>query len=102
MEKYRKRVLSKISLTLNGVEATVFCLDDNEYYNIHVVNDSFQDDESNTLRLQEPKKSVSLEQVTDEKFLTCQGIEFLLWNQFYGKGGKMHSFSCACVESCEI
>lgn len=99
---YNKNILAEEYVNLNRIGATVFCLDGGEYYDIHVVNDSYAKDELNTLRLQEPKESVSLEQVTDEKFLTCQGLEFLLWHEYYGQGGKMHSFSCQCVESCEL
>lgn len=102
MTKYGKKILAEEYVNLNGIGATVYCLDDGKYYNIHIVNDSFADDELNTLRLQEPKESVTLEQVTDPKYLTCQGLEFLLWHEYYGQGGQMHSFSCQCVESCEL
>ncbi len=96
---YDKKILAQTEVYLNGDFCEVYCLDGGEYFDIHILNDSFASDELNTLRLQEPKE---IQEATSEIFLTCQGVEFLLWHRFYGKGGKMHSFNCELVESVEL
>lgn len=99
---YNKNILAEKNVTLNGIMVTVYCLDGGKYYDIHVVNECYKKEESKTLRLQEPKESVTLEEVIDSKFLTCQGIEFLLWYEFFGQENKVHTFSCECVSSDEL
>ena len=98
MKKYNKEILAETSVTLDAETVEVYCLDGGDYYDIHTVSDNFKDEESNTLHLQEPKEAVSLEAVTDKVYLTCMGLEFLLWQKFYGYKDKLHTFSCECVD----
>lgn len=102
MKKYNKEILAETSVTLDAETVEVYCLDGGDYYDIHTVSDNFKDEESNTLHLQEPKEAVSLEAVTDKVYLTCMGLEFLLWQKFYGYKNKLHTFSCECVDKDEL
>lgn len=96
---YGKNIINQTTINLNGEYCDVYCLEDEEYFNIHIINCKYEDSELNTLRLQEPKE---FKDATSDIFLTCQGIEFLLYDKFYGKKGKMHSFVCELVESVEL
>lgn len=96
---YNKKILAQTEVKLNGEICDVFCLDGGEYFDIHILHDSYASDELNTLQLQEPK---DFEEATSKIFLTCQGVQFILWHIFYGKNGKMHSFNCELVESVEL
>lgn len=96
---YNKKILAKTEVSLNGDYCEVYCLDGGDYYDIHVLHNSYQSNEMNTLRLQEPKE---IQTATDEVFLTCQGIEFLLWHKFYGKDNKIHFFTCENNESDDL
>lgn len=102
MKKYNKEILAETSVTLDAETVEVYCLDGGDYYDIHTVSDNFKDEELNTLHLQEPKEAVSLEAVTDKVYLTCIGLEFLLWQKFYGYKNKLHTFSCECVDKDEL
>ena len=102
MKKYNKEILAETSVTLDAETVEVYCLDGGDYYDIHTVSDNFKDEELNTLHLQEPKEVVSLEVVTDKVYLTCMGLEFLLWQKFYGYKNKLHTFSCECVDKDEL
>lgn len=88
---YGKKILAKTYVSLNGDFCEVYCLDGVDYYDIHVLHSMFKEDELNTLYLQQPKE---IKEATSEEFLTCRGIEFLLWNTFYGKNGKIYNFNC--------
>ena len=96
---YNKKILAQTEVSLNGDFCEVYCLDGGDYFDIHILHNAYQDNEMNTLRLQEPKKITT---ATDEMFLTCQGIEFLLWHKFYGKNKQVHCFNCECYESSDL
>lgn len=100
--KYNKKILANKIVYYNNRYVEVLVLDDNDYYNIHVLDDSYQDDEMNTLKLQEPKEYVTLEEVTNPIRLECQALEHLLWDKFYGKDNKMYSFNVSIADTCEL
>ena len=102
MKKYDKEILGETSVMLDAETVEVYCLDGGDYYDIHTVSDNFKDDELNTLHLQEPKEAISLKAVTDKAYLTCMGLEFLLWQKFYGYNDKLHTFSCECIAKDEL
>lgn len=58
--KYNKKILANKIVYYNNRYAEVLVLDDKDYYNVHVLDDAHQDDEMNTLKLQEPKDCVAL------------------------------------------
>lgn len=100
--KYGKTILARHEVNYNYKEIEVLVLDDKDYYNIHIIDDDYRDEELNTLRLQEPKDCVSLEEVTSPIFLECQGLEHLLWDKFYGYKEKVHSFNVEVCDTCEV
>lgn len=95
---YGKEVINKVTIDLNGEYIEVFALDDGEWINYHVLSGKFKRDELNTLELQEPKECGK----TDDIFLNCLGIQFLLWNQFYGFNNKNYTFNIEIVEETEL
>lgn len=95
---YGKEILNSVIVNLNGNYAEVYALKGDKYVSYHVLNDKYKDDELNTLRMEDEIDKAD----TSDEFLTCQGIEFLLWDQFYGKDGKMYSFTCELSESVEL
>ena len=102
MEKlFNKEILRHYNFTFQGRFFTVYVLDGGEYYDIHILNDKFQENEINTLYLQEPKDCVSLESLDDIK-LACLGLEFALWDEFYGKNKKFYSFNVEVAEETEL
>ena len=95
---YNKEVLNSVNVELNGNFVEVYALKGDKYVSYHVLSAKYQQDELNTLRLEDESDKADISDI----FLTCQGIEFLLWDQFYGKNGKMHSFTCEESESCDL
>lgn len=102
MKKYDKTILAEHFTSYNDRYFTVLVLDDNDYYNIHVIDDKFKDDELNTLKLQEPKSCVTLEEVTDPMQLEFHALEHALWDKFYGYKDNMYSFSVSVADTCEL
>ena len=100
--KYNKKILANQIVYYNNRYVEVLVLDDKDYYNIHVLDDAYQDDEMNTLKLQEPKDCVSLEEVTNSIRLECHALEHLLWDKFYGIENKMYSFNVEIAEECSL
>lgn len=96
--KYGKTILARHEVNYNYKDIEVLVLDDKDYFNIHIIDDDYSDEELNTLKLQEPKDRVTLEEVTDKMFLECQGLQHLLWDKFYGYKNKSYNFN---VEACD-
>jgi len=92
-QKYDKDILAEETINVDGDDYTCYILDDKDYYNVHVVDDHYHDDEGNTLRLQEPKECVSLDKVTSKPFMLSQIMEHVLWHMCYGENRKMYDFS---------
>lgn len=98
-KKYGKKILVERSIEVNGDEYTCFILDDGDYYNVHIVDDHYQDDELNTLKLQEPKDVAKLDVVTSKAFMLSQTMEHVLWHECYGDNGKHYDFAISYEES---
>lgn len=98
-KKYGKKILAERSIEVNGDKYTCFILDDGDYYNVHIVDSYFQDDEMNTLKLEEPKDSVSLEKVTSKAFMLSQIMEHVLWHLCYGVNFKHYDFNITYEET---
>ena len=97
--KYGKQILSQRRLEVNGDCYECYVLDDGNYYNIHIVDEHYRDEESNTLKLQEPQESITLEQVTSKAFMLSQIMEHVLWHLCYGEKGKHYDFNITYEES---
>ena len=99
--KYNKKILAKHEVFYNRF-IEVLVLDDKDYYNIHIIDENYKDDELNTLKLQEPKEYVALDEITNPIKLECYALEHLLWDKFYGFKGKMYSFNVEIADVCEL
>lgn len=97
-ELYGLPVLKQHDVYYNGKVAHVFTLTDYKYYNIHVLNDDYNDSRLNTLILQRPIEDITKADVTDELFLEEVGLEFLLRDKFYGHNNKQYNFYIQAVE----
>ena len=89
---YDKEVLKDYSITIDGHEWSCFILDDDKYYNVHIIDDFYKDEELNTLYLQEPKDCVELDGL-DELWMAELIMQKYLWHKFYGFKGKSYSFT---------
>ena len=98
-KKYGKKILAQRSIEVDGDEYTCFVLDGDKWYDIHIVDDHYQDDELNTLKLQEPKECISLEKVISKAFMLSQIMEHVLWHKCYSDNGKHYDFNIDYEES---
>lgn len=89
--KYNKKILKEHTEYLFNQYYTLYILDDKDYFNIHIVCDTFKDAELNTLYLQEFKQDVSFSEF-DDLYITKLLLEFTLWNKFYGYKDKSYQF----------
>lgn len=74
---YNKEILNSYSININGDYYRCYILDDENYYNIHIISDKFKKDEVNTLHLQEPKDCISINEL-DDKFMLQELLQFYL------------------------
>lgn len=100
--KYNKKILASKDVFYNDKCVEVLVLDDGDYYNIHIIDENYKDDELNTLKLQEPKDCVTLEEITNSVKLECYALEHLLWDKFYGFKNKMYSFNIEIADIYEL
>ena len=100
--KYNKKILAEHSTYYNDKFVDVLVLDDKDYYNIHIIDENYKDDEMNTLKFQKSKDCTTLEDITDPMNLECFALQHLLWDKFYGKDGKMYSFNVEIVDTYEL
>lgn len=98
-KKYGKKILAQRSIEVDGDEYTCFILDDGDYYNVHIVDEHYQDSEMNTLKLQEPKDVAKLDVVTSKAFMLSQIMEHVLWHKCYDDNGKHYDFNITYKES---
>lgn len=89
--KYNKRILKQHTENVFDKYYTLYILDDEDYYDIHIVTDELVDDEMNTLQFQEPKQDVSFNKF-NELYITKLILEYALWFKFYGYENKVHQF----------
>lgn len=94
---YGLPVLKQHDVYYNGKVASVFTLTDHKYYNIHVLNDGYDNSELNTLIFQRTIEDTTKADVTDELFLEKVGLEFLLRDRFYGHNNKQYEFYIQAV-----
>lgn len=98
-KKYNKTIIKQHYTHYNNNDYEVLVLDDTTTYNIHILNIKYQDNEMNTIYQQIPKDDITREAITDALFLECLGLQYALWDKFYGHNKQMHSFNIECVES---
>ena len=93
--KYGKQILKEIETNVFNHCYTLLVLDDNKYYNVHIIDDNFRDEELNTLKYQCSKENTSLDFFDDIK-MTNEIIQHALWDKFYGYKNKTYTF---CIKT---
>lgn len=91
MYKYGKKVLKFEDINIFNQDYIIYILDNEEYFDIHIVNDKYKDEEINTLWLEEPKECVTLEDF-DKVYLYEEVVKFALWDKFYGYKDNYYTF----------
>ncbi|AHX01104.1 hypothetical protein M316_0039 [Nitrincola phage 1M3-16] len=90
--KFNKTVVAHYSTKLDGRNFQCVVVKDREWFNIHIIDDIFQQDEMNTLKLQEPEEYVSAESFTDNVLLQYI-IEHFVWWKYYKEGFVVESLT---------
>ena len=91
MYKYNKKVLKMEEINLFNQDYIIYVLDTEGYFDIHIVNNKYKDEEANTLWLEEPKECITLEDL-DKIYLYEEVVKFALWNEFYGYKDSLYTF----------
>lgn len=97
MYKYGKKVLKFEVINIFNQDYIIYVLDEKNYFDIHIVNDGYKDEEDNTLLNQEPKKHIALEDL-DKVYLYEEVVKFALWNKFYGYKDSLYTFDIATTK----
>lgn len=98
---YNKKILKEYEMNINSMFMELYILDDENYYSIHILDDYYKQDELNTLKLQQSKNCVTLDEL-DDIFCQSQLIEHYLWHKNYGYKDKIYSFSVTVVDEYEL
>lgn len=91
MRKYNKKVLKFKEINIFNQEYAIYILDDGDYFNIHIENDKYNDEECNTIWDVESKEYITLEDL-DEVYLYKEVVKFALWDKFYDYKGSFYTF----------
>lgn len=88
MEKeFNKPILYQYKKYLDNEQFKVIVLEDEEYYNIHILSEKYKSDELNTLQLQEPKESIKEpNKYFNNARLISYLMDFFIWDRFYNEG----------------
>jgi len=87
MKKYGKKIITQYEKYFYNELYKIVVLKNKDYYNVHIINDKFRDDEANTLHLQEPAEAIpNHEKYFDKKYLIARLMEFYIWDKFYDEG----------------
>ena len=89
--KYGKQILKELGVDVFNHYYRLLVLDDDKYYNVHIIDDKFRDDELNTLKYQDEKKYTSLDEFDDIR-MTNDVLQHALWDRFYGYKNKTYTF----------
>lgn len=100
--KYGKTILHQENINIDGIPVVGYVLDAGDYYNIHVWIDVYEDNELNTLYMQEPKDQVPLEDVCNKPFLLSKMMEMVLWHICYGYNHNMYNFDINISDACPL
>lgn len=91
MYKYGKKVLKSEEINIFNQDYIIYILDGENYFDIHIVNYKYKDEEANTLWLEEPKECITLKDL-DKVFLYEEVVKFALWDKFYGYKDNHYTF----------
>lgn len=91
MYKYNRKVLESENINIFNQECTIYILDDGDYFDIHIENDKYKNEMSETIWDVLPKKHVTLEDL-NKVYLYEEVVKFALWNKFYGYKDNLYTF----------
>ena len=91
---YGKNLIASYKKNLDGedfkviiVDENKLCSDGDKYYNVHILCDTFNQDEMNTLKLQESHSAVeNPKEYFDKKYMIGALMEHFIWDRFYDEG----------------
>jgi hypothetical protein len=83
---FDKEIIAEYSTTLDGEYFSVYVCHSKQkdYWDIHVISEKYKNDETNTLKLQEPKECVNKEYFTEAR-LICYLMDHFIWDRFYSE-----------------
>lgn len=85
---YDKDIIIEHTMCIDGCYYTGYVLDGGAYFNVHVIDEHYRQDEMNTLQLQEPKE-VDIE--LDKAYIMSKILEHYLWDKLYGYKGRNYN-----------
>lgn len=97
MYKYNKKILKMEAIDIFNQEYTVYVLDDEDCYDIHIENDKYKDEETNTIWNTHSKEIVTLDEL-DKVYLYETVVAFALWDKFYGYKDSLYTFDIASTK----
>ena len=105
MKKFGKTVIASYERTIDDETFIVYVTEDKEknkkekYYDVHLLCDKFQNDESNTLKQQIPYSAVQDATLYfDTAFLVGELMEHYIWDRFYDEGVLSLSVTVHAIE----
>ena len=100
---YNKEVIAELDVNVFRRDYKVIVLDNKKQntYDTHIITNHYQNDELNTLILQEPKDAVSVDRF-NKLYLTMTITEFALWDEFYDYKSKSYTFSIKVIDEYDI
>ena len=98
---YNEEVIAELETNLFYRDYKIVVLDNPRYdtYDFHVLTEHFDESEFNTLLLQIPKNSATIDEF-DKLRLTMIVTQFALWDELYGYKGKSYTFSINVKNDC--
>lgn len=92
MYKYNKKILKMETIDVFNEEYTIYILDSENYYDIHIESDAYKDEESDTIWDIMSKKAVVLDEL-DKVYLYETVVAFALGDKFYGYKDNFYTFN---------
>lgn len=91
MYKYGKKVLKSENINIFNQECTIYILDSENYFDIHIENDKYKDRISETIWDVLSKKNITLKDL-DKVYLYKEVVKFALQDKFYGYKDNLYTF----------
>ena len=96
--QYNLNVIHSVSINIDNAFIVAYVLDNEQYWNIHILDDWYREDYLNTLKQQIPKDSIDIN-LLDDVFLYKVICEHYLWHKTYGYKGKVYNFDVtSCID----
>lgn len=86
MRKFGKKIVASLEKYLDNEQFEVIVVEDDDNYNIHVMSEKYNDDELNTMKLQEPKDCIDSIAYFNNAMLISYLMDHFIWDRFYNEG----------------